>query len=224
MIEIIPNWHPVFVHFTVALFSLATGLLIVARFVPEPLAGQWSVTGRWCLWLGVLFGIVTAAAGLYAAGTVAHDDASHKVMEEHEQLALTTLGTFLVLAAWSAWQVRRGNEAALRHPLFLLLLVAGSGLLLSTAWHGGELVYRHGIGVQSLPAPEGSAGHQHGAGTAAHDDGGHRHDAATPAHEEGGHQHEPGTPAHDDGAPGAAGTAPEPPHPPGEQEAGARTH
>jgi hypothetical protein len=32
MFEIIPNWHPIFVHFTVALLSLAVGLFVVVHF------------------------------------------------------------------------------------------------------------------------------------------------------------------------------------------------
>jgi len=169
MIEIIPNWHPIFVHFTVALLSLATGLLIAARFVPEPLAGQWSVAGRWCLWLGALFAILTVAAGLYAESTVPHGDSVHEAIEEHHALALTTLGWFLVLAAWSAWRVRKGASNALRNGLFLLLLAVGAGLLASTAWHGGELVFRHGLGVQSLQDLDTAASHHHGEEESTHE-------------------------------------------------------
>ena len=173
MIEIIPNWHPIFVHFTVALLSLATGLLIAARFVPEPLAQQWSIAGRWCLWIGAGFAIITVAAGLYAESTVLHDEPAHEVMEEHETLALTTLGTFLILAIWSAWKVRKGASEALRNGLFLLLLAGGVVLLVSTAWHGGELVYRHGLGVQSLPQPDND--HDHAGSTAEGTGNGHQH-------------------------------------------------
>ena len=35
-----------------------------------------------------------------------------------------------------------------------ILLIALLGLLMTTAWYGGELVYRHGIGVMSLPNAE----------------------------------------------------------------------
>lgn len=44
--------------------------------------------------------------------------------------------------------------------MFIGLLLAAGVLLASTAWHGGELVYRHGLGVMSLPQPEGE-GHDH---------------------------------------------------------------
>lgn len=34
MINIIPNWHPVFVHFTVALLIIATITHLLSRFLP----------------------------------------------------------------------------------------------------------------------------------------------------------------------------------------------
>ena len=46
------------------------------------------------------------------------------------------------------------------------MAVAGS-VLVSTAWHGGEVVYRYGIGVMSLPnVEEGADGHNHSHNTA----------------------------------------------------------
>ena len=59
--------------------------------------------------------------------------------------------------AWSAWRHRRVPEPGLG---FAALLVIGLGLLGVTGWHGGELVYRHGLGVMSLPVAEGE-GHDH---------------------------------------------------------------
>jgi hypothetical protein len=41
-----------------------------------------------------------------------------------------------------------------------MALLIVQGMLLSTAWHGAEVVYRYGIGVISLPQEEGE-GHDH---------------------------------------------------------------
>ncbi|MBL4850981.1 MAG: hypothetical protein JKY90_01690, partial [Gammaproteobacteria bacterium] len=46
----------------------------------------------------------------------------------------------------------------------LCIAIAGA-VLASTAWHGGEVVYRYGIGVISLPKVEGD-GHDHAHGAA----------------------------------------------------------
>ena len=34
MIEILPNWHPIFVHFTVALLTVAVALYLLVRILP----------------------------------------------------------------------------------------------------------------------------------------------------------------------------------------------
>ena len=64
MIEIIPNWHPVLVHFTVALLSLSA-ILHLLTFLPLPadVRAEWKVVARWLLWLGALFAIATAVTG-----------------------------------------------------------------------------------------------------------------------------------------------------------------
>ncbi len=163
MIEIIPNWHPVFVHFTVALLSLTVVFHIAHAFVSQSmLKQQLQILANWNLYLGTAFGIVTATAGWIAYNTVAHDAPSHEAMTEHRNLALVTLGLFILLTAWSAWQKRQERSPG---KLFLIVLLIGGGLLTSTAWHGAEAVYRYGLGVMSLPQAEGD-GHAHKHGNA----------------------------------------------------------
>ena len=170
MIEIIPNWHPVFVHFTVALLFIAVILFIAVRFVSdEKLRRQWEIVAQWNLWLGTIITVLTVAMGIVAYNTVTHDTPSHAVMTEHRNLALVTTVLFLGLAVWSAIRARAGQ--GINTVILLGLLVAG-GLLMSTAWHGGEIVYRYGLGVMSLPKTDdhGHAGgeHEHAAGADAH--------------------------------------------------------
>jgi len=160
MLEIIPNWHPIFVHFTVALLSLATGLFVVTPFVKSPLKEQWQTVARWALWFGAGFTIVTGLTGLYAYNTVAHDTPSHLAMTEHRNWAIVTIALFLALAAWSIVWVRKNKPLG---TVFVVCIAIGGGVLASTAWHGGELVYRYGLGVMSLPKAEGD-GHDHAHG------------------------------------------------------------
>lgn len=48
LIEIIPNWHPIFVHFTVALLSVAAAFTIAAYLLPEGLLRhQITTVARW---------------------------------------------------------------------------------------------------------------------------------------------------------------------------------
>ena len=153
MIEIIPNWHPIFVHFTVALLSLAVGFHIICHFLSEgKLKQQFNILARWDLWLGTGFGIVTVIAGWFAYNSVAHDAPSHAAMTDHRNWALVTLGLFIILVGWSLWSER---QERLPSKLFLTGLLIGGVLLASTAWRGAENVYRYGLGVISLPRAEG---------------------------------------------------------------------
>jgi uncharacterized membrane protein len=160
MIEIIPNWHPILVHFTIALLTIATLLFLFSAIFGRgrALPGL-EATANWNLWLGAALTALTIAAGLQAAGSVAHDDAAHLAMENHKLWALGTGGLFIVLALWNAVRVRREQRAGLAFVALLLVAVAG---LAGTGLRGADLVFRHGLGVMSLPDVAGdSGGHEH---------------------------------------------------------------
>ncbi len=162
MLEIIPNWHPIFVHFTVALLALAVGLFVVTPFVRSPLKEQWQIVARWALWFGAGFTIVTGLTGLYAYNTVAHDTPSHLAMTDHRNWAIATIVLFLALASWSIVWARKNKPLG---RVFVVCMAIAGAVLASTAWHGGEVVYRYGLGVMSLPKAEGD-GHDHAHGAA----------------------------------------------------------
>lgn len=168
MIEILPNWHPIFVHFTVALFTVSTIFYFLAASTKKfKFNHEFLIVARWCLWLAVIVTIATIIAGFIAYYSVAHDTPSHMAMTVHRNWAIATSITILILACWSWLRYRADKKPSV---LFILSMLMGFGLLLVTAWHGSELVYRHGIGVMSLPQSTG-VGHQHN-----HDqDTGHTH-------------------------------------------------
>lgn len=70
MIEIIPNWHPIFVHFTVALFTTSVGFYSLAYLTAHlnifstAFTNEFEIVARWCLWIGALITIITVLAGL----------------------------------------------------------------------------------------------------------------------------------------------------------------
>ena len=97
-IEIIPNWHPIFVHFTIALLSISA-LFYLAGLITKK--DVFYTVGKWNLWVGALITVGTVIAGLQAAGTVDHDAQSHAAMMNHRNWALGTASVFAVLAAWS---------------------------------------------------------------------------------------------------------------------------
>ena len=157
MIEIIPNWHPIFVHFTVALFTASVVLYVLAymalyiRLGWRTLVSEFEVAARWCLWLAALFTIATVSVGFYAFYTVKHSVISHLVMVTHRNWAITTAVMLILTACWSIWRYVQHKTLTLT---FIVVLLIVQGLLLITAWYGGELVYRYGTGVLSLPEVE----------------------------------------------------------------------
>ena len=78
MISILPNWHPIFVHFTVALLIVAVAIHLLSHVISnKELSNQMSIVARWNLWLGIGFTLLTVVAGWYAYYTVGHDAPSH---------------------------------------------------------------------------------------------------------------------------------------------------
>lgn len=162
MIEIIPNWHPIFVHFAIALLATAVLFHIVAALNTKSTNYyQFENVANWNLWLGVMFAIITVAAGWFASNSVEHDTPSHLAMMEHRNWALGTTALFILLAFWS---FRRARKALPITWLITMPLIIASGLLGATGLLGGELVYRHGLGVMSLPdtGKHDHLGHAHG--------------------------------------------------------------
>ncbi len=162
MIEIIPNWHPLFVHFTVALLSLAVLFFIIEKPIHETIMGDnFLVFARYCLWLGVALSFITVLAGWSAYNSVDHDNLSHLAMTDHRNWALSTFAIFVVAAIWLVASSKLKEGASI---LFLLVLIIGAGLLGVTGFKGAELVYKYGLGVESLPSKSdhnSSDGHSH---------------------------------------------------------------
>lgn len=144
MFDIYPNWHPAAVHFPIALGCVAALLFALAA------AGRGGPTlaasARLLLQLAALGAVVSVGLGWWAFESVDHDAAGHAVMLRHRAWALPTAGGLVLVALWESWRQAKGL-AIWRLSWLLLLLVAGG--LLQTARLGGEMVYRHGVGVDA---------------------------------------------------------------------------
>lgn len=169
MPDIIPNWHPLLVHFPIALIAVSA-LFTLLAVLPrgEPWRAEWAAAGRLTLRLGALAAVAAAAAGWQAFNTVSHDDAGHAAMLVHRGWALASLALIVLLALWDVLRARAGKGA---HGAFAAMLVLALGGVAVTAWAGGELVYRHGLGVMALPQADEEAGGGHEHGDHAHDHG-----------------------------------------------------
>ncbi|WP_044563583.1 DUF2231 domain-containing protein [Azospirillum sp. B4] len=176
MPEILPNWHPAVVHFAVAL-PLLTFLFFMAASVRHKTGWAPALTtaARWSLCLGTVAALAAILTGQRAMTTSAMDLAGHENVHIHLTWAYRTAAV-LAIASLGAWLDRKRAVGA--HPLLLLCVAGGMGLVAITGWYGAENVYRHGIGVQRLPDPAALDDHQ---GHAHH----HHHDHDDPASQNG---------------------------------------
>ena len=178
MIEIIPNWHPIWVHFAVALLSTAAFLFLIFGWRPPQTNGRTNalIVARWTLRLGVIAAIGALLTGYLASGSVTHDDVSHANMMVHRNWAFAATSIFAIIALID---LMKRNETRIS-ILSFLLLVAGGVTLAKTGLEGAENVYQYGLGVQSLPD---ISTHEHSGGVEATK---HEHaDAASDSHENG---------------------------------------
>ncbi len=187
MIENIPNWHPLFVHFPIGLFMGSIVLHGIGFFISkEETRGNLRIAANWMLWSGAAATVFTLLSGWLASMVVAHTDESHAEMILHRNWAISASVIFFILTAWSIHHMRKGRTLP---NLFYGLLLLGGILLGITGWEGGELVYEHGMGVEPMEKIIGDS-HDHDGHDA--DDGeeeesGHGHDSETTESEDGHH-------------------------------------
>lgn len=156
MFSSLPNIHPFLVHFPIALFTAALLLdvSLLARF-------RYAWVDRSAL-LGfgasALSSLATALSGKLASDalTPGLDEATAALVANHGDWAFATVVLFFLVAILrveAAWRDRESPAPRINRARLLALPVAlaAEACLLTTAGRGGELVFRHGVGVVSSP-------------------------------------------------------------------------
>ena len=147
----ISTLHPAVVHFPIALLLTAAlfdaGCLVFRRFLwlDRAAAALMTVGG-----IGLGAAYLTGERAAEAAAPVT--GIAQGVLADHHDLALLTIsswGAALALRLFVSWLGRDDLEVQLGiFRLAALVLVFGAAaLLVLTAFHGGQLVYDHGVGV-----------------------------------------------------------------------------
>jgi len=142
--------HPMVVHFPIVLFLVA----MVAQFLTLIRGGD--LTERACLPSVGLGALILGAAGALVAATFGDIALDHALdlgfpkgpLETHKVFGLITTCLFVSLSLLQglAWRWTIPLKAARGWGLFLAGIV-GCAILLLTAYHGGNLVYKIGVNV-----------------------------------------------------------------------------
>jgi uncharacterized membrane protein len=153
-----PSWHPLVVHFPIALVLVATALLLAARLLrSEALAATAATVGTWNLCLGAVAAVLALATGLGAVLDLDVNAAARQAISAHMKWAMFTTLLLVLLAVWRGAGTAPGSKPSW---IFIVVLLAASAALGVTGNRGGKNVYEYGVGVRriavrSLEAPHG---------------------------------------------------------------------
>jgi uncharacterized membrane protein len=143
--DLVPGWHPMIVHFPLALIVTAAFALTAARWAPrESTAATLATVGTWNLCLGAVAVFVALGTGLAAVVDLHVDAAARRAISLHVQSAVLLAVLVTLVAVWRG----AGTDAHSRPTwIFLMVLWAATGAAVVTGYRGGQNVFRHGIGV-----------------------------------------------------------------------------
>lgn len=147
VVTIVPGWHPMVVHFPVALTLSGGVALIAAKLVRrESLAETLATIGTWNLCAGGVAALLALATGLAAVLDLQVGAGARAAIATHVKWAIFTSMALVLLSVW-----RGAGSTPRSRPswLFVVVLSAICVALSVTAYFGGENVYRYGIGVES---------------------------------------------------------------------------
>jgi uncharacterized membrane protein len=145
-VNLVPGWHPIIVHFPIALTLSAGAALLASKFVrAEALAESLATVGTWNLCAGAAAALLALATGLGGVLDLQVDAASRAAISTHVKWAIFTSMALLLVAVW-----RGAGSAPKTRPswLFVIVLSATCAALATTGYFGGENVFRHGVGVE----------------------------------------------------------------------------
>ena len=144
----LPGWHPLVVHFPIALIITATALLLAARLLRnESLAATAATVGTWNLCLGAVAALVALATGLGAVLDLDVSAAVRQAISVHMKWAMLTTLLLVLLAVWRGAGTMTGSRPSW---IFVGVLFAASAALGVTGYRGGKNVYEYGVGVKKI--------------------------------------------------------------------------
>ena len=139
-------WHPLSVHFPIAILLLATVFGLISLFIKKE---KWRELSYILLLIGTLGAWISVFTGNLADGAVGRNLCDPTVLENHENGAYTVAWLFSTASAFVLIDYKNlfKNFKSYLRLLIILLMIIGSGFLTLTGHLGAELVYQQAAGV-----------------------------------------------------------------------------
>jgi uncharacterized membrane protein len=154
VIQLVPGWHPLIVHFPLALIATGALCLSAARVLPtQPHAGTLAVVGTWTLGFGTAGLFLALGSGLAAVIDLKVGSAAHRAISAHVKSAILTTVLALLAAIWRCVAVPQESRPSWG---FLLVLWVATSSLTVTGYRGAQNVYRYGVGVAADGTDDGA--------------------------------------------------------------------
>ena len=132
------HFHPIIVHFPIALFISALGLEVLSLIFKKDALHQ-------AAWYNYILAVLAAFAAVLSA-LIDGETLKHTVFYTHRALGWWTLGIAFLSAPFLFYIKKKSLK--LFKVLFFIFLIILASLVSLTGYYGGRLVYEYGVGVE----------------------------------------------------------------------------
>jgi uncharacterized membrane protein len=144
----LPGWHPLVVHFPLALILVSAALLLAGRMLRNAsLAATVATVGTWNLCLGAVAAVFALGTGLAGMIDLNAGAAARQAISLHMRWALFTTLALVLLAVWRGAGTTQESRPSW---IFIVVLLAASAALAFTGYRGGKNVFEFGVGVKKI--------------------------------------------------------------------------
>ncbi len=137
-------FHPLFVHFPIALIFTATFFSLLS-FIVKDKKKIFKEIFFWNMLVGTISAIFTVISGIIAENNLVHNNAIHEIMEVHQLLGAILTIIFILITVWLI--TKKSKIKTKGQIIITIILIIASGFLGYTANLGGEMVYEQGAGI-----------------------------------------------------------------------------
>lgn len=130
--------HPIIVIFPIAFLSGAAGADVGYWLTRDPF---WARAAVWLLGVGILSGLAAGITGMFDFLRIP------RVRKRQAGWIHMVLNVSALILSLVNWFLRLGNPTGFILPAGIILSLVVSVCLLASGWYGGELMWRHKVGI-----------------------------------------------------------------------------